>query len=69
MKTAEELKALREEVEALNKKLADLNEAELAQVVGGFDKKPPHTPDLTFEKPADRNPQPLYSDGPPKSII
>ena len=35
MKTNEELKTLRNEVEALNKKLADLTEDELAQVAGG----------------------------------
>ena len=35
MKTAEELKALKEEVEALNKKLAELTEEELKQVAGG----------------------------------
>lgn len=35
MKTKEELSALREEVEALNKKLADLPEEELAFVAGG----------------------------------
>ena len=35
MKTKEELKALKEEVETLNKKLAELNEEELAQVSGG----------------------------------
>ncbi len=35
MKTKEELNALKEEVETLNKKLAELNEEELAQVVGG----------------------------------
>ena len=35
MKTAEELNALKNEVEALNKKLADLTEEELAQVAGG----------------------------------
>ena len=37
MKTKEELNALKEEVEALNKKLAELSEEELAQVVGGYD--------------------------------
>ena len=37
MKTAEELKSLKEEVEALNKKLAELSEAELEQVNGGAD--------------------------------
>ena len=36
MKTKEELNTLKEEVEALNKKLAELNEEELAQVSGGF---------------------------------
>ena len=35
MKTPEELKTLREEAEALNGKLAELNEDELAAVVGG----------------------------------
>ena len=37
MKTKEELNALKEEVEALNKKLAELTEDELKQVVGGQD--------------------------------
>ena len=36
MKT-EELNALKEEVETLNKKLAELTEEELAQVSGGTD--------------------------------
>ena len=36
MKTKEELNALKEEVETLNKKLAELTEEELAQVSGGF---------------------------------
>ena len=35
MKTIEELKALKEEVETLNKKLAELSDEELAQVTGG----------------------------------
>ena len=35
MKTKEELNALKEEVETLNKKLAELSEEELAQVTGG----------------------------------
>ena len=35
MKTKEELNALKEEVEALNKKLHELTEEELAQVTGG----------------------------------
>lgn len=37
MKTKEELNALREEVEVMNKKLAELTEEELKEVVGGFD--------------------------------
>ena len=36
MKTAEELTALKEEVETLNRKLAQLTEDELAQVCGGI---------------------------------
>ena len=35
MKTKEELNALKEEVETLNEKLAELTEEELAQVSGG----------------------------------
>ena len=35
MKTAEELNALKEEVKALNKKLRELSEEELALVTGG----------------------------------
>ena len=35
MKTAEELNALKAEVEALNGKLAELTDEELAQVIGG----------------------------------
>ena len=36
MKTKEELNALKEEYETMNKKLAELNEDELAQVTGGI---------------------------------
>ena len=35
MKTKEELNALKEEVETLNKKLAELTEKELSQISGG----------------------------------
>ena len=35
MKTKEELNTIKEEVEALNKKLHELTEEELAQVTGG----------------------------------
>ena len=41
MKTKEELNALKEEVDTLNKKLAELTEEELAQVVGGA--REPHS--------------------------
>ena len=43
MKTQEELNTLKEEVETLNKTLAELSEDELAQVAGGFltDAAPP----------------------------
>ena len=37
MKTKEELNALKEEVETLNEKLAELTEEELAIVTGGID--------------------------------
>ena len=36
MKTAEELNALKEEVETLNRKLADLTDDELEQIVSGY---------------------------------
>ena len=39
MKTKEELNALKKEVEAMNKKLHDLNDKELEQVTGGLDRK------------------------------
>ena len=35
MKTVEELNALKEEVETLNKKLAELTDEELEQIAGG----------------------------------
>ena len=37
MKTAEELNALKEEVENVNRKLHELSEEELEQVNGGFE--------------------------------
>ena len=37
MKTLEELNALKNEVETLNKKLAELSDEELEQVSGGVD--------------------------------
>ena len=37
MKTKEELNALKEEIETLNRKLAELTEEELKQVAGGED--------------------------------
>ena len=57
MKTKEELNALKEEVKALNMKLAELTEEELKQVVGGVN-VPFDTPkgsgtdtNSTFKKP------------------
>ena len=47
MKTKEELNALKEEVETLNKKLHELTEEELAQVSGGGDVPP----ELVLEPP------------------
>ena len=47
MKTKEELKALKEEFEAMNKKLSELTKEELAQVSGGETldrRKGPHDP-------------------------
>ena len=43
MKTKEELDELKEEVEALNEKLHELTEEELAQVVGGSGDFPSHS--------------------------
>ena len=40
MKTKEELNALKEEVETLNKKLVELTDEELAQVSGGWNVAP-----------------------------
>ena len=37
MKSKEELNALKEEIENLNQKLAELTEEELTQVSGGFE--------------------------------
>ena len=53
MKTPEELKELKEEVETLNKKLAELTEEELAQVSGGGG---PHTDPVSG--PLDRSGKP-----------
>ena len=46
MKTSEELTALKEEVETLNKKLAELSEDELRAVAGGSSpcSNCPHSP-------------------------
>ena len=43
MKTKEELNAIKEEVETLNKKLRPLTEEELAQVTGGHVNSPGRT--------------------------
>ena len=47
MKTKEELKSLKEEVETLNKKLVELTEEELAQVTGGGATQKPVSADNT----------------------
>ena len=52
MKTPEELNALKEEVETLNRKLAELTEEELAQVSGGV------VPRIEHYKPVDKVPDP-----------
>ena len=56
MKTNEELNALKEEVEALNKKLAELTDEELAQVSGG-------------SRPIIHNPQPLHCCPAPSTLV
>ena len=50
MKTPEELNVLKEEVETLKKKLAELTEDELKQVAGG------ETPDCGSKGPHDPHP-------------
>ena len=63
MKTKEELDALKEEVETLSRKLAQLNEEELKQVSGGF--IPPYPPSSKFPN------EPLFhcnSDGSVKAV-
>ena len=51
MKTKEELNALKEEVEALSKKLRELTEEELKQVTGGetIFTPPKHDPNYEFK--------------------
>ena len=48
MKTKEELNALKEEVKALNRKLSELNEEELEQVIGGHGSLPHMEPDERY---------------------
>ena len=48
MKTKEELNALKEEIETLNKKLAELTAEELAQVTGGEAPDGHNKPDLEY---------------------
>ena len=50
MKTKEELNALKEEVEALNRKLHELTDEELEQVAGGAT---PDVPEEEHSEPAD----------------
>ena len=53
MKTKEELNALKEEIETLNKKLAELTAEELAQVFGGSDTEKPTCP--RYRETVDQN--------------
>ena len=55
MKTKEQLNALKEEVETVNKKLHELTPEELEQVTGGV--LPDFGPDFD---PADSNPKFIY---------
>lgn len=48
MKTREEINTLRKQVEELNQKLAELNEEELQEVVGGFHNMPKINPDERY---------------------
>ena len=50
MKTAEELNAIKEEVETLNNKLRELSEEELEQVNGGFENLIKTIVDLAAQK-------------------
>ena len=47
MKTKEELNTLRNEIDVLNKKLAELSEEELAQVTGGIGYRIPNNYDCS----------------------
>lgn len=63
MKTKEELNAIKEEVEKLNKKLADLNDEEMAYVSGGSHEGEtnwfsiPGPVDPLIQKQGDANPE------------
>ena len=48
MKTKEELNALKEEVETLNQKLAELTDEDLAQISAGYDTPIMPTPDTPY---------------------
>lgn len=45
MKTKEELQALKDQVEELNKRFAELTEEELEQVTGGIDYQKDYSPE------------------------
>ena len=66
MKTKEELNALKEEIETLNKKLHELTEEELAQVSGGVEPPDihykPHREPPVFEPPGLELPGPRQSE-------
>lgn len=48
MKTKEELNALKEEYEAMNRKLAELSEDELKQIAGGLHNMPEKNSDERY---------------------
>ena len=52
MKTAEELNVLKNEVEAINAKLADLTEEEIEQVIGGIAKGRTYWKQSAIKQPA-----------------
>ena len=72
MKTLEELNTLKNEVETLNKKLAELSDEELSQVSGGttdWQKPPKKTLEfLNGAEDSGHKPGRVYSDPPPKNI-
>ena len=59
LKTKEELIAIKEEYDNLNKKLKELNEQELAEVIGGLHNLPEKRPDEKYVMTSIPRPVPL----------